>query len=187
MKLLALIFIASALTFSSQANAQDNWQIADEATVRLSPNAFSQLPKNVVAYLKARNCSVPQAFVNAAPHNVIRGQFARSGQFDWAVLCSRRRVSAILVFWNGSTKSVAEIAHSDDKDYLQTIDGNGKIDFSRAISVVGKNYILEHYRAYGGVKPSKSRHQGINDAFVEKASSVHYFYRRRWLELHGAD
>ena len=187
MKFLALIFIASVLTFSPQVKAQDKWRIADEATVRLSPTAFSQLPKNIVAYLKVQKCSVPQAFSNAAPHNVIRGQFARSGQFDWAVLCSRKRVSAILVFWNGSTKSVAEIARSDDRDYLQGIDGNGKIGFSRAIGVVGKKFILEHYCAYGGVKPPKSKHQGINDALVEKASSVHYFYRRRWLELQGAD
>jgi hypothetical protein len=118
---------------------------------------------------------------------VIRGQFARSGQFDWAVLCSRNRVSAILVFWNGSTKSVAEIARSDDKGFLQTIDGDGKIGFSRAIDIVGEKYILEHYRAYGGVKPPKARHQGINDAFVEKASTVHFFYRKRWLKLQGAD
>lgn len=187
MKLRALIFIASALTLSPQANAQEKWQIVDEATVRLSPTAFSQLPKNIVAYLEASRCSVPQALGNAAPHNVIRGQFARSGQFDWAVLCSRKRVSAILVFWNGSTKSVAEIARSDDKGFLQTIDEDGKIGFSRAITVAGKNYILEHNRARGGIKPPKARHQGINDAFAEKASSVHYFYRKRWVALQGAD
>lgn len=187
MKFLAIILMAFVLTFSSQVNAQDKWQIADQATVRLSPTAFPQLPKNIVAYLNALKCSVPQAFSNAAPHNVIRGQFARSGQFDWAVLCSRNRVSAILVFWNGSTKSIAEIGRSDDKHFLQTIDGDGKVGFSRAIGVAGTNYILEHYRAYGGVTPPKSKHQGINDAFVEKASSVHYFYRRRWLELQGAD
>ncbi len=107
--------------------------------------------------------------------------------FDWAVLCSRNRVASILVFWNGSTKSVAEIARSDDKGFLQTIDGAGNVGFSRAIDVVGKDYILEHYREYGGRKPSRLKHQGINDAFVEKASSVHYFYRKRWLELQGAD
>jgi hypothetical protein len=179
--------MASVLTFSPQVKAQDKWRIADEATVRLPPATFSQLPKNIVAYLKAQKCSIPQAFSEPTPHNVIRGQFARSGQFDWAVICSRMRVSAILVFWNGSTKSVAEIARSDDKHYLQRINGDEEIGFSRVIGVVGKKYILDHYRAYGGVKPPKSKHQGINDAFVEKASSVHYFYRRRWLELQGAD
>lgn len=187
MKLFALIFIVFVLTFAHQANAQDKWQIADEATLRLKPAVFSQLPKNIVSFLEKRNCSVPQTFGNSTPHNVIRGQFAGSRQFDWAVLCSRNRVSSILVFWSGSIKSVAEIAASDDKGFLQTIDGAGNIGFSRAIDVVDKNYILEHYREDGGRKSLKIKHQGINDAFVEKASLVHYFYRNRWLELQGAD
>jgi len=186
MKLSALIFIVFVLTFARQANAQDKWQIADEATLRLKPAAFSQLPVNIVSFLQKRSCTVPQIFGESTPHNVIRGQFARSGQFDWAVLCSRSRVSSILVFWNGSTKSVAEIARSDDKSFLQGIGGEN-IGFSRAIDVVDKDYILEHYREYGGRKPPQIKHQGINDAFVEKASSVHYFYRKRWLELQGAD
>ncbi len=187
MRIPALIFIIFVLTFARQTNAQDKWQIADEATLRLKPAAFSQLPENIASFLQERSCTVPQTFGNSTPHNVVRGQFARSGQFDWAVLCSRNRVSSILVFWNGSTKSVAEIASSDDKGFLQTIDGAGNVGFSRAIGVVAKDYILEHYREYGGRKPPQIRHQGINDAFVEKASAVHYFYRKRWLELQGAD
>lgn len=187
MKLLTLIFIISVLAFSSQVNAQDKWQIADEATVRLKPSAFSQLPKNIVSYLKARGCTIPQIFGETKPHNVIRGEFAKSGQFDWAVLCSRNRVSAILVFWNGSTKSVAEIAQADDRGYLQTISEGGGAGFSRAIDVVDRDYILEHYWEYNGTKPPPIKHQGISDAFVEKASTVRYFYRGRWLELQGAD
>jgi hypothetical protein len=187
MKLFTLIFMVFVLTFAQQANAQDKWQIADEATLRLKPTAFSQLPKNIVLSLQKRKCTVPQTFGNSTPHNVIRGQFARRGQFDWAILCSRNRVSSILVFWKGSTKSVTEIAPSDDKDYLQGIDDTGNIGFSRAIGVVGKDYILKHYREYGGRKPPPIKHQGIEDAFVEKASLVHYFYRKRWLKLQGAD
>lgn len=170
-----------------KANGQDKWHRADEAVVGLKPDVFSLLPKNLVLYLNARRCTIPQSFEDSTSHNVIRGQFAQVGQFDWAVLCSRNGVSSILVFWKGSTRSVAEIARSDDKSFLQTINGAGKIGFSRAIGVVDKNYILEHYRQYGGRKPPQVEHQGINDAFIEKASSVRYFYRRRWLELQGAD
>lgn len=187
MKLSAVILIVFFVTFAQQANAQDKWQIADEATLRLSPTAFSQLPKIIVLSLQKRNCTVPQTFSNSTPHNVIRGQFAKRGQFDWAILCSRNRVSSILVFWNGSTKSVAEIARSDDKDYLQTIDDTPRIGFSRAIAAVGKSHIFAHYREYGGRKPPPIKHQGVNDAFIEKASLVHYFYRNRWLKLQGAD
>lgn len=187
MKLLGLIFVIFTSMFSLQANAQDKWRIADEKTLRLKPSAFSNLPKNVVSYLEKRGCTVPQISGETKPHNVIRGEFAKSGQFDWAVLCSRSRVSAILIFWNGSTKSVAAIARADDRSFLQIGSENGMAVFSRLIEVVDKDYILEHYRAYDGQKPPPIRHQGINDAFVEKASVVRYFYRGRWLELQGAD
>ncbi|MFN0139851.1 MAG: hypothetical protein ACKVQW_07155 [Pyrinomonadaceae bacterium] len=187
MKLSAFIFMVFFLTVATQANAQDRWQIADEATLRLEPSAFSQLPKSIVSFLEKRGCTVPQSYGRSTPHNVIRGQFARKGQFDWAVLCSRKRVSSILVFWNGSTRSVGVIARAADKNFLQTIDGDGKFGFSRVIEVVGRDYILDHNRDYGGRKPPPIKHQGINDAFVEKASSVHYFYRKRWLDLQGAD
>ena len=158
MKLLALIILALVSAFAPPANAQDKWRIADEAMVRLKPVVFRQLPKHIVSYLERRNCAVPQIFGESEPHNVIRGQFARSGQIDWAVLCSRNRVSAILIFWNGSTKSVAEIAPDDDKSFLQTISGDGKIGFSRAIGVVDKDYILEHYHEYNGTKPPPIKH-----------------------------
>jgi len=178
------ILIVLVLTFAQQTTAQDKWQIADEATLRLKPTAFRQLPKNIVLSLQKRNCTVPQTFSNSTPHNVIRGQFARRGQFDWAILCSRDRVSSILIFWNGSTNSVAEIARSEDKGYLQTIDDTTNIGFFRAIGVAGKGHIFAHYLEYGGSKPPPIKHQGINDAFVE-ASFIHYFYRKRWLKLQG--
>ena len=129
MKSSALIFFVAVFSFAQHTNAQDKWQIADEATLRLKPTAFSQLPKRIVLFLQKRNCTVPQTFSDSTPHNVIRGQFARRGQFDWAILCSRDRLSSILVFWNGSTKSVAEIARADDKGYLQTIDDTPNIGF----------------------------------------------------------
>jgi len=166
---------------------QDKWAEADVATLRLPPATFSQLPKNIVLYLEGRGCTVPQTYLNREPHNVIRGEFARRGQTDWAVLCSRFGESSILIFWRGSTKSVSDIAKAADRNYLQTISEGGRAGFSRAIESVGRDYILSHYKAYGGRKPPRITHQGINDAYVEKASLVLYYHRGRWLELQGAD
>jgi hypothetical protein len=53
MKLSALLFIVFVFTFAQQANAQDKWQIADEATLRLKPAAFSQLPKKLFCICKS--------------------------------------------------------------------------------------------------------------------------------------
>lgn len=55
--------------------------------------------------------------------------------------------------------------------------------FSRAMYKVDKKYIIDHYDSYGGPKPLPVDHEGISDAFVEKASVVLYLYRGKWLEL----
>lgn len=107
-------------------------------------------------------------------------------EFDWAVLCSVKRTSSILIFRNASPDRVIEIAREADFDKLQD-EGGGQIGYSRAISAVGREFIMQHYQAYGGVKPPPIDHQGIDDAFVEKASVVRYLYRGKWLELTGAD
>lgn len=184
MKLLAVLVFGVAASWSV---AQDKWELADSATVRLPPTAFKELPEKVVRNLQGRGCTVPQTYLSSKPHNVISGEFARRGQTDWAVLCSRNGESSILVYWRGSAEAVSELAKAPDKVFLQTVTGGGRIAFSRAIEPVDRAYILRHYQAYGGRKPPPVSHQGIDDAYVEKSSVVRYFYRGRWLELKGAD
>lgn len=166
--------------------SQSMWETADRQTVRLDPTAFPELPMNIVAALQRRGCTIPQVPMIDGRHNVIKGEFLKPGQTDWAVLCSVGRVSSILVFWNGSETNPAEIVKRKDLDRLQSWVGD-QIVFSSAIASVGRGYILEHYRAYGGDKPPAIDHQGINNMFYGKASEVLYFYRGRWLHLTGAD
>lgn len=185
-KIVCFLLIIFSLTTGVQGQASQ-WELADVATVRLEPREFTLLPQNIVEYLERRGCTIPQAFHDTKPHNVIQGQFRKASQVDWAVLCSRGRVSSLLVFWNGGTSRVGEIASVKDQSFLQQI-GDGKIGFSRTISVADGEYIRRQYISYGGRKPPRSiSHHGINDAFLEKASTVRYFYRDRWLELQGAD
>ncbi len=156
-------------------------------TKRLPPTAFPQLPPDIVRSLQKRGCLIPQVWSDRRSHNVISGEFMKKGQKDWAVLCSRKDISSILVFWGGNAYSVSEIARSPDKIHVQIISERNKVGYSRHISAVGREYIISHYKAYGGEKPPPIRHQGIDDAFVEKASMIHYRYRGKWLKLQGAD
>ena len=97
-----------------------------------------------------------------------------AGRTQWAALCSRNRSSAIIVVdENGRVR--AELASAPDWGHLQGI-GGGKIGYSRGLAPVGADFILARYQAYGGPKPPPIDHQGINDAFLEKASNVHYFH-----------
>jgi hypothetical protein len=98
----------------------------------------------------------------------------------------RQGVSTILVFWKSSEKNPAEIAAMEDRNYLQGITAN-EIGYSRGITPAGKDFIMRHYDAYGGPKPPPIDHQGIDDAFIEKASVTLYFHGGKWLKLTGAD
>ncbi|MGH9159190.1 MAG: hypothetical protein ACRD2X_04305 [Vicinamibacteraceae bacterium] len=164
------------------------WDRADLATVRLLPSTFAHLPGKVRVELERRGCTIPQTFLGGSPHNVVRGRFTAHEQLDWAILCSVNRSSSILVFRGGSPSEVAEIATSPDAAYLQVISELAEIGFSRAIGTVDAKYIREHHQEYGGPEPpTVLDHEGIDDAFAEKASVVWYWHHGRWLRLTGAD
>ena len=82
----------------------------------------------------------------------------------------------------------ASIAPVSDEQFIEGI-GQDEFGFSRAVAAVG-TFIHPgacSRRWAKGPNPPAIDHQGIDDAFVEKASVVRYFHRGRWLELAGAD
>jgi hypothetical protein len=180
------LFTATPIFAQLRADLKPEFDEAERRIVRLPPTAFSELPGGVVRELQRQGCTIPQEAYTKKRHNVIKGEFGKQGQTDWAVLCSVKGVSSILVFWNGSEKNPASIASLEDRIFLQGITAN-QIGFSRGLAPVGKDSIMRHYRAYGGTKPPPIDHQGIDDAFIEKASVTWYFYRGKWLKLSGAD
>lgn len=163
-----------------------DWAAAAGAIRRLPPSSFSQ-PRAVRDALNERGCTIPQSFYPEHPHNVVSGAFARQGQRDWAVLCSVKGRSAILIFWAGrAIPGPAELGPADDADFLQGI-GNDKIGYSREIGRADMAWIREHAEAYGGPLPKRLDHDGVNDAFVEKASHVFYYEDGSWQALAGSD
>jgi hypothetical protein len=185
--ILYVIIFSAALFFMPSNYAQDRWETAVAEVKRLKPSAFPALPESVQRHLQNRGCLIPQTWTNSKPHNVVRGELIKAGQHDWAVLCSRGGISTIMVYLEGTTTSVSELNQVADMDYLQVIDGDGRIGYSRFISAVDREFILDSYRSYGGAEPPQIDHQGINDEFIEKASIVHYNHRGEWIKLHGTD
>ncbi|MBI5560032.1 MAG: hypothetical protein HY883_02010 [Deltaproteobacteria bacterium] len=192
--LLAAFIFQSLLSLAYSEEEINEWEIADLHTKRLSPTAFAGLPDDLVMELQARGCTIPQVFDNPTPHNIIHGEFLRMGQTDWAALCSKGRISSILIFWDGSPDKVSEIASEPDKRWLQGI-GDGQTGFSREIRAIGKKEIMDYHRLcldffYEYIdcpEPPQVDHQGIEDIFVNKASGILYFYDGKWLQLSGAD
>jgi hypothetical protein len=174
------------LLSAAPLEAQDLWGQADLQTRRLPPSAFQQLPPLIRADLEHRRCTIPQLWDASAPGNVVHGHFRAARGTDWAVLCSVNRASTLLVYWGGRVDSVDQLAPAPDKTYLQGVAG-GRIGFSRAIGAVDASVVREHHRYGEAQPPPLMDHDGISDAFVEKASIVWYWYQGKWLELPGAD
>ena len=150
----------------------------------LLPVAFPELPKNIVSDLQRRHCKIPQ-LLHERKVNVIRGEFLKRGQTDWAVLCEVGHTTFVLVYWNGSEINPARIAEQDDAGRFEITD-QGKENI-RVISLVGRREIMTHYSHSPGPKPPPIDHQGIDDALVGKASSIAYFYKGEWIGLTGSD
>ena len=186
-KILVAIILSVPFVISASGEELDKWELADRETVRLPPSDFPHLSKSVRDDLDARGCTIPQVYCgNCKPHNVISGHFKHPSQVDWTVLCSIDRQSTLLIYWGGSAESVSELSTTADKRWLQGMGGD-IIGFSHGIYTVDAKYITDHAHWYGGELPPHLDHEGIDEAFVEKASSVHYWYEGEWLQLRGAD
>ena len=157
-----------------------------DGVIRLKPREFRQLPAAVRRSLDARGCTIPQYPGGNAAHNVINGSFIANGSRDWAVLCSIKGVSRILVYRGGSTKRVDSLAVRSDGVYMQA-DANGVMQYSRKIDIATPKHIADQAKANGGPKPPPLDHQGIDDGFMDKASTILYFHRGKWRELAGSD
>ena len=156
----------------------------DKEGVYINPEQLKGLPSNVVTELQKMNCLIPQGILGHT--NAIEGEFVVKGQKDWAVLCSINGKSSIHVFWGGPERCPGAIAERLDGEYLYER-GSGVWEYDRGLGKVGEKFILEHYEAYGGVKPPPITHDAIEDRWLEKASVVRYCHQGEWLELTGAD
>ncbi len=169
------------------AQTPDAWQAAARTVRRLPPDSFPWLPFTIRSALAARGCSVPQSFTSLRPHNVIAGSFAHKGQRDWAVLCSLRDSSSVLIFWGGADgQPPTEFARRSDPGFLQSL-GGGRIGYSRLLGVASSPQIREYAAAHNGLVPQVLDHDGVEDAFAGKASTVSYLAGGHWVVLAGAD
>jgi hypothetical protein len=171
-----LILTAALVAFAPQG----------DGIVRLKPSDFRQLPSAVRKNLETRGCTIPQYPGGTAPHNVLNGSFIANGSRDWAVLCSIKGVSRILVYRGGSARRVDSLAAHPDAGFMQRT-SSGVIQFSRKIDIATPKNIADQAKANGIPKPPPVDHHAIDDGYIEKASTILYFYRGKWRELQGAD
>ena len=178
--------LAVLLSLTAMASANE-WDDAANAVVRLSPREFPQLPSEVVATLIELGCTIPQpTFFSKTKANVISGNFSKHGQKDYAVLCSKNGVSHIQVVWGGSARCQSKLESREDRGYLQVV-LPGEIGYSRAIGIASQQAMAGYHSEYNDPKSPDTSHEGIEDIFIEKASTIFYCANGVWSELQGAD
>lgn len=164
--------IACAL-LASAASAQQREEIREA-----SPSEFVRLPAHVRRDLTRRGCTIPQPPHSKSLANAILGHFRNPRDLDWAVLCDIQRAkrNLLLVYGQGTARAVT--VRRADLGFTGCLE---------EIGAVGKKEIMTYFHAFGGPKPPPIFHQGIDVGICEKASTIHYFYKGRWLQLTGAD
>jgi hypothetical protein len=149
----------------------------------LPPASFPSLPATIASQLQQKNCLVPQTYEARRPENVIHGAFEEQGSDDWAVLCSINGATTLYVFFKSKPAEPIVLRHQRDAEWL------------------GSEVIGEYGSAWGisTLKPSQIRaaklgrgmgvidHDGIEDAFVERSSSIHYFRNGEWATLQSGN
>lgn len=190
---------------AQQAKGAKSTVQKDGGVRKSQPADIAELPPEFVEKLNARGCSIPQFgevehAAHAAgktaddsgsepahdtagksvpayrPSNVIRGEFARHGQEDWAVLCSKGGSSTIVIFWGKTTACPASLARLDDAHYLKR-GKDKKVRYSRSIGALGKSDLGDR-AGIAGLKDFS--HQGIDDRFVGKSSAFFYCSEGKW-------
>ncbi len=181
MRIAGILFLVSlAVPLVAVQLTREDWSRADNAILRLKPDAFPEVPEHVRAALEQRGCTIPQPYdAGAAKKNVISGHFISAGTTDWAVLCSRAKQSAILVFRSGHSAQVETIGEAPDSQYLQVTGEGQKIGYSRVLTVATTKQILKHF--------AHANRDGIEDTFTGKASLLWYRSSGKWMKVAAGD
>lgn len=150
--------------------------------IRLLPLAsFPALPRVVAVQLDERKCMVPQTYEARAPENVVHASLERKGSDDWAVLCSVNGSTTLYVFFHSQLAVPIALRHQRDTEWLGS-EMLGAYGSAWGIARRGPSQM----RAAKGSAISLD-HDGIDDAFVDKSSTTHYFEDGKWIILDNSN
>lgn len=156
------------------------------STRYVRPVDFADMPQSVRQTLDQRGCAIPQEHPGE-PHNAFAGSFTGAGTAEWAVLCSVRYVSAILIL-DAATGVVRDSTdRSADESWVQGA-GEGRWEYSRHITLRP----LADIRAWrtdtkGDSIPQPIDHDAISQAFSGKYSEAIYRGQGRWFRVLTGD
>lgn len=149
--------------------------------IRLLPvTSFPALPGVVVTQLDERKCMVPQTYEARTPENVVHASLERKGSDDWAVLCSVNGSTTLYVFFQSQLATPIALRHQRDSEWLGSEVGGG---YGSAWGIARRAPSQIHSpKAHSVID-----HDGVDDAFVEKSSTVHYYQNDSWIVIDNSN
>jgi hypothetical protein len=165
---------AMALLASCAARAQHNLDDAmkDWPDLRImEPGQVRTLTPQVRADLAKRECKVPLFTKWDGPHNVIRGEFAKAGQQDVAVLCLKADDMSIVIYRAGEPDRAEELRKFPADAYRMIHTVTPFVLKKRAI----RDEAVERLPAFD--------HDAIEDGPVGGRTETMYNLEGRWLQV----
>jgi len=154
-----------------------------ELVRRLAPSAFPRLPIAIRRDLEQRHCLIPQPYDAHAPTNVAHGSFTAANVSEWAMLCSTRDTSQILIYrtlGDGDARAVDSLERAADIGWMQGI-GDNAWGYSRLLRTLPRERIGAWHRDdEGRAIPQPIDHDAIEQAFIGKAADAFYHAAGRW-------
>ena len=148
----------------------------------LPPSAFPELPPAVLQALQTRGCRIPQ-IQRRKSNNVIQGSFIKSGQTDWAVLCTTKKLTELLVFENGSADQVVVIASFSKEFAKWSISPMAARDFPQEWLPKDQSLQLDH-DGIGSFAEFGYRQDGCLYCYSADGN-VLYFDHGQWIKVSG--
>ena len=165
-----------------------NFQESDEFEVQYaSPMEFEEIPLDIRESFTAMGCMIPQATGwYSEKHNIVSGEFAKTGQLDWIALCSRDGRSSLAIIWGGFAGCPPlEGEHKDGVSIAYSTEGYESLGYDQAIyTFPADRKVL--YKMDDGL-PKKRLHDSISFAWLGKAATANYCHEGKWIEFGTAD
>lgn len=175
------LFLAAVIFSVNPASSARGTSV--DSVHRLPPSAFPTLPAGIRHDLELRGCLVPQPWDGGTPQNVIRGAFSAANADEWAILCSIREDSQILIYRSPTTGAalvIDSLQRSPDREWLQGI-GGGRWGYSRLIRLRTRRQIRGWRVSVDGQPiPQPIDHDAIEQLFEDKGAEAFYFARGVW-------
>lgn len=151
---------------------------------RLPVSSFPDLPAPIAAELNTRGCMIPQTWQAHRPENVVEGSFERAGSADWALLCSAKGQTSLLVFFaSAAANQPAELAQHSESSRLQPHNAAGELGFNWGIDAATPRQLHDALVGDEQQLQPPPNHDSVADSIIDRTTFYHLYRNGKWVQF----